>query len=145
MNIENMKRLVAKLESIPERKFRMEQYFGITEKDKISFFPKAYEELRKDRVFDPMTDCRTTACIAGWAIACMSDEELKRIKEAYVTVDGIAMLWLGLTNYEIKHLFMGEWCSDYRLDSVGTATLPEAIDYLKSVIKKYEAGERKVW
>jgi hypothetical protein len=112
MNIQNMQKLIAQLERLPDKQFDMEEA--------IAHKP----------------ECGTVACIAGWASLLNGGPQVAQGGETWPLT--WARDWLDLTSRQATRLFFGEWLDAFDDEGNqrwwGSATREEAIEELKSMV-----------
>lgn len=109
MNIENLDKLITHLEGLPDEKFDIAFWYS-----------------RNGRMVFNYIECKTAACIAGWAAVLAGEEAAMPPRWA-------AMDWLGLSMRKSKGLFMPSG-----LDEPKNFPRARAIDVLKHL---RETGE----
>ncbi len=128
MNVENMKRLIKRLED-PNIlvKFDMGAFF-LHNEDAVWDESEALMNQAKE-VLDVVENhpCGTVACIAGHAaiLAWLEDDRYHNYDIKYT-----AEYWLGLTSSEASKLFYAHWNGGL----LQSTTKQQAIDHLKSLI-----------
>ncbi len=124
MNIENMKKLLARLEDDKTAVgFSMAYWFTHNGESVSSFFE--VKHIAETHV------CGTVACLAGHAVLLAAEEDFKPTSN---TLEDIAQRWLDLSNKEAWHLFQGKWSDQYNLRNISKE---DAINHLNSLIKTH--------
>lgn len=104
MNKENMLKLADFIEKLPSKRFDMGDWIRVGN-DAVHSVP---EEI----VMDPFS-CDTKACVAGWAVLALGNDEQKRaVAERVGRAENIGQEILGLSEWEAERLFYGRWGVD---------------------------------
>ena len=126
MNVENMKKLITRLEEDdPKVGFNMSNWFNHNGQEILGI---------RDAYYVAETHaCGTVACIAGHA-ALLATEEDTRFMVSNEHVEKVARDWLELEEEEAFHLFQGHgWIKTCVLEDV---TKTKAIDHLKELVEQ---------
>ena len=144
MNITNMKKLVARLESEDQKVgFDMDTWFRHTSDFDTEFGGTNYVQGEDIVPLVEECSCGTVACLAGHSAIIAWEEGYYEPDESN-NVYNVAYNWLELNPKERGRLFHGRWSTQPRhpeLGIVADQSLPAAIIELKYLIAEEELSQ----